>query len=762
MSLLLLWHALLAGALLAARRRIGRAAFLVAALGPVATVAWVVADGREVLDGSPVVEVLEWVPSLELVLDFKVDAYALLFLGVVGVAGSAIFLYSYRYFGPSPKVATFAGTMTLFAGAMVGLVASDHLLSVFFFWELTTITSYLLIGYDDEKAQARSSALHAALVTGAGGLAMLGGLVLLGSATGTYHLSEIVASPPEATSLIGLAWVLVLLGAATKSAQFPFHAWLPGAMAAPTPASAFLHSATMVKAGIFLVGRLAPAAEASTSWWQGTVLAMGFATMVIGGWRALQQTDLKLMLAHGTVSQLGFLFLLIGAGSPELLFGGLALLLAHAMFKASLFMVVGAIDHEAGTRDLRRLSGLLRSMPAVAAAGILAAASMAAIPFTFGFAAKEAAFDSLLHLDVWLIAAAALASVLTVAYTGRFLLGAFGPHHPDHEPAGTDAHTPRTALLWAPLSLALGGLVLGFFPGVLYPLVKDAAEVVYGEASGKLVAWPGLVPALAWSFGSLALGALLLWRRPLLDAAISGVSRVSGRLPSGEGTFRRFVAGLLSFSDRTSSLIQNGSLPFYLALIAATAVVVPSTAFIGGGPTIDLPEVGTPLELLLGVVVVVAAVTLLTVRRRFAAVLLVGAVGYGVAGLYGLLGGPDLSLTQLLVETLAVSLFAFVFRYLPADFTVPRSPRVPKIVVSVAVAAFVFVGGLITSSVQPEQPVSDTYLAESYPEAQGGNVVNVILVDFRGFDTLGEITVLVAATLGAAALVVPVLRKEDE
>ena len=762
MSALLLWHGLLGGVLLATRKRVGKLAFVIASLGPVATLAYVLAIGSGVLHGESVEEVIEWVPSLELVLDFRVDAFALVFLGVVGVAGTAIFLFAWKYFGGEPRVAQFAGTMTIFAGAMVGLVASDHLLSLFLFWELTTITSYLLIGYDDDKAQARSAALHAAVVTGVGGLAMLGGLVLLGSQSGTYTLSEIVANPPAGSDLVGLAWALILLGAVTKSAQFPFHGWLPGAMAAPTPASAFLHSATMVKAGIFLVGRLAPAAHASTEWWRPAVMAIGFATMVVGGWRALQQRDLKLMLAHGTVSQLGFLFLLLGAGKPKLLFGGLALLCAHALFKAALFMVVGAIDHEAGTRDLRRLSGLLRSMPAVALAGIGAAISMAAIPFTFGFAAKEAAFDGLLAIDVWLIAAAAAASVLTVAYTGRFLLGAFGPHDEDQEPAGLDAHTPRDFLLWSPLALAVAGLVLGLIPGALHDPVKYATIAVYGDYEGKLVVWPGLVPALGWSLGSLSVGLLLVWRREILDAAIGLVGRVTSRGPTAEGAFRAFVTGLLSFADGFSSRIQNGSLPFYLAVIASAVVVVPSTAFLSGGPLVSLPDGGDPLEIYLGIGVVAAAVAILFTRRRFAAVLLLGAVGYGVAGFFAIVGGPDLSLTQLLVETLAVALFALVLRYLPSEFTRPRTPRAPRIIVAVAVAAFVFLGGLVASSVEPANPVSDTYLADSYPEAQGGNVVNVILVDFRGFDTLGEITVLVAATLGAAALVVPVLRRERE
>ncbi len=313
--------------------------------------------------GSLTAESIAWVPSLDLVLDLRVDAYALVFLYVIAVAGICIFLYAARYFGSGPKVGTFAGTMTLFGGAMVGLVAADHLLATFLFWELTTITSYFLIGYSDQQESARSAALHAALVTGGGGLALLAGMVMIGSEAGTFTISEILANPPSASAAMGVAWALVLIGAVTKSAQFPFHGWLPGAMAAPTPASAYLHSATMVKAGIFLVGRLAPAALVAVEWWRPTVLAIGFATMIIGGWQALRQNDLKLLLAYGTVSQLGFLFLLVGAGDAKLLYGGLALLVAHALFKATLFMVVGTIDHEAGTRDLRRLSGLRTSLP---------------------------------------------------------------------------------------------------------------------------------------------------------------------------------------------------------------------------------------------------------------------------------------------------------------------------------------------------------------------------------------------------------------
>lgn len=756
---LVLIHLAVAGLLVAFRRSLGRWAFVVGAIGPMAVLTWVAVNGRGVVSGDPVTEEFTWVSTLDISIAFRVDAYALLFLVVVSGIGLPIFLYSHRYFSVSSRATTFAATMTLFAGAMVGLVAADHLLGLFVFWELTTIASYLLIGYYDQKAEARSAALHAALVTGAGGLAMLGGIVLLAGEAGTYLISEIVADPPVESGLLTLAWGLILVGAVTKSAQFPFHAWLPGAMAAPTPASAFLHSATMVKAGIFLVGRLGAAAATTVDWWQPTVLTLGFVTMVLGGWRALRQHDLKLLLAFGTVSQLGFMFLLVGSGIPELAFGGLAILLGHALFKATLFLVVGSIDHQVGTRDLRRLSGLSRTMPILFWIAIAAALSMTAMPLTLGFVAKEAGFDGLLGESVWLVAAAAVASTLTVAYTARFLVGAFGPHHSGSEPATGTRLPTRNPMLLAPGSLAVLSLALGFLPAALFPIVDTATKAITGVGkAGKLVVWPGLVPALGWSLASLTVGLLLAWRSQLVDRATAAVSRVSRRLPNADNAYRRSIPALLRFADRSSSLLQNGSLPAYVAIILLVAVFAPTVAVLRESPTLLVPQSGSLLEWILGLLIIGFSIALAFVRRRFAVVILLGGVGYGVAALYSVFGGPDLTLTQLLVETLAIALFAFVLRHLPATFSRPATARVPRLAVALVVGTFVFAAGLFVNGARSTESVSATYLADSVPEAAGGNVVNVILVDFRAFDTLGEITVLVAAALGAAGLVLPVIR----
>ncbi|MDP9020709.1 MAG: Na+/H+ antiporter subunit A, partial [Actinomycetota bacterium] len=449
LALLLALHAALALAATALGRRLGPRVFLVCALAPGATAAWAAARAAGVLDGSAITQVLPWVPGLGLDVSLRLDGFALLMVALVSGIGAVIFAYSRWYFSPRPGLGRFAGVLTAFAGSMLGVVLADNLLLLYVFWELTSITSYLLIGFEDEKGSARAAALQAILVTSAGGLAMLAGFVILGQAAGTYSLSGILADPPSG-GLVGAGLVLVLLGACTKSAQVPFHFWLPAAMAAPTPVSAYLHSATMVKAGVYLIARLAPAFAAGHVFWRPLVMGLGVATMLVGGWRALRQHDLKLLLAHGTVSQLGFMVVLVGAGIPELTFAGAALIVAHGLFKAALFMVAGIVDHQAHTRDLRVLSGLGRRMPAVAAVAAVAAASMAGVPLLLGFLSKEAAYEALLHAHLGTGGSLALAgvvagSVLTLAYGGRFLLGGFGTafgNGPGAVPVGPEVARP--------------------------------------------------------------------------------------------------------------------------------------------------------------------------------------------------------------------------------------------------------------------------------------------------------------------------------
>ncbi|MXX63950.1 MAG: DUF4040 domain-containing protein [Acidimicrobiia bacterium] len=761
MILLLLLHTAVAMVILLSGARLHRHAFRLATLAPVSTAILSFTNWSDAMDHDGRMEELTWVPGLDLVISFRLDALAVLFLAVIGITGTAIFWHAGRYFSPGPRVTRFAAIMTLFAGSMAGLVTSDDLLSLFVFWELTTVTSYLLIGYDDHVAKARSAALHAAVVTGFGGLAMLGGLVVLGMEAGSYRISDIIAGAPLSGTAAGVAWALVLLGAATKSAQFPFHGWLPAAMAAPTPASAFLHSATMVKAGIFLVGRLGVQAAESVTWWRPAVLVIGFVTMAIGAWQALRQTDLKLLLANSTVSQLGFMFLLIGSGATPLIYGGLALLASHALFKAASFLVVGTIDHETGSRDISLLSGLRSSMPLTFATAVTAAASMAALPLTFGFAAKEAAFDGLVNQGRIPVAMAAALSALTVAYTGRFMIGAFGSNLLGTGEPATARHTGNRLVLPAGF-IALLSLVLGFFPGLLDGIVTSATETVGGLGEpGYLVIWPGLVEALGWSLLSLTVGLGLVAGARRVDLTISRIRANTEAIPGAQSVFNSAIRVLLGFADRVTGTIQNGSLPAYVAIILLVAVGAPTLGVVGADIAVSVPGGATPAQATLGAVVLLSAVALALVRTRFASVLLLGAVGYGIAGLFAVAGGPDLALTQILVETLAVALFALVFRHLPARFPRVRAPAW-RAGVGAIVGLFILAAGLVATAADTNTAVADRYLADSVPEAEGANVVNTILVDFRAFDTLGEIVVLAVAAIGAAGLVRPVLRRASK
>ncbi|MEJ7845603.1 MAG: hydrogen gas-evolving membrane-bound hydrogenase subunit E [Acidimicrobiales bacterium] len=759
MLIVLAAHLAVALACAAIGGRMGRRVLLVGAIAPLTTVAWCVANAGHLLDGGVRSEELRWVDALALTVGLRADAFALLLLSLIGGVGVLVFGYASRYFGERSDLGRFAALLVGFAGAMVGIVTADNLLALATFWELTSVTSYLLIGFDDRDASARSAALQAILVTGAGGLAMLGGFIILGEAAGTYSLSAILADPPGGTA-VSVALVLVLLGAFTKSAQAPFHAWLSGAMAAPTPVSAYLHSATMVKAGVYLVARFAPAFAPLVGFWRPLVIGVGVTTMLIGGYRALRQHDLKLLLAHGTVSQLGFIMALVGAGTPELTFAGAAVLLAHGVFKASLFLVVGVVDHQAHTRDLRALTGLGRRLPALCAVAVVGVASMAGLPPLLGFVAKEAALEGYLHGGVGSIGGVALAGVvagsaLTAAYGARFLWGAFATKspHPDHEQVGPTVPRPAASFVAPAAVLAVLSVVLGLAAGVTDGLVSPAAVALdVGAADEHLLLWHGLTTALGLSLLAVAVGCVLYAGRALIERAQDRVPRI----PSSAGGYAATVNSLNRLAGRTTGIVQNGSLPVYVGVILLTAVLVPGYSLVtdtrlGEGYTFA----ESPLQVAVAAIVVAGAVGTAIAHRRFAAVLLLGSVGYGVAVLFVLQGAPDLALTQLLIETLALVLFVLVLRHLPDRFEVVRyRPRTAlRVGVAALVGIFMTAMVLVSAGARTAPPVSDQYLERALPDGGGRNVVNVILVDFRGFDTMGEITVLAVAALGIASLV---------
>jgi multicomponent Na+:H+ antiporter subunit A len=741
------------GALIGARR-LGRNAMLLGGLAPLAVLIWALAEGSGIVDGSPVASTAEWVPGLGLGIDLRADAFSLLMIVLVSGIGLLVFAYGHRYFAHSGQAGRVAGLLTLFAGAMLGVVLADNLLLLYVCWELTSVTSYLLIGIDDDEAEARSAALHALVVTGMGGLAMLGGFVLLGQAAGTYRMSELLADPPSG-STVSVAVVLVLLGAFTKSAQYPFHGWLPGAMVAPTPISAYLHSAAMVKAGIYLVARFAPA-FATVGIWRPLVLTLGLVTMVLGGLRALRPWDLKQLLAYGTISQLGFLMVLFGIGQPEATAAGAALILAHGLFKAALFMVVGIVDHEAHTRDLRRLPVFGEGWTPTKVVTVLSAASMAAVAPLAGFIAKEKAYDALLHgttNDRVVLAGIVAGSVLTVAYSARIIAAVLRPDlvaEPDG-PRPSSPHAPAVPFLLPAAVLAAATAVLGLVPGLWSDLVDAGARALDARAKAELKLWHGVNAALVLSLLTLAAGAGVFAAR----RAVAAVQERVGLGWTATGAFDRIVKGLLRLARRVTSIVQSGSLPIYAAVILTTAAVAPLTALGLGDWWSGWPEhLGRAAHLPIAAVLIGGALAATLATRRFAAALLLGVVGYGMAGLFVVHGAPDLALTQFAVETLSVVVFLLVLRRLPDRFE-RRPPALGpalRIGVSTLVGLLVLFMALASHGARTAPPVSTEMSERALTDGDGRNVVNVILVDIRGLDTLGEITVLAVAGIGITAL----------
>ncbi|HUF99201.1 MAG TPA: hydrogen gas-evolving membrane-bound hydrogenase subunit E [Ilumatobacter sp.] len=756
---LLALHCVVGISAVALHHRLSRWAFAVAAVPAFVTLVSLATRLRAVLDGEPIVEEFSWVPQLGLSFVLRVDAFAALMVLLVSGIGLLVCVYAVGYFShPKPGTGRLAGLLTLFAGAMLGVVVSDHLLAMFVFWELTTVTSYLLIGNDDWSPEARDAALMAILITGAGGLAMLAGLVIVGQAAGTYQISELATAAPLSGSAVTVGVICILIGAFTKSAQVPFSGWLPGAMVAPTPISAYLHAATMVKAGVFLMARLAPAL-ADIGPWRPLVLGVGAATMVVGGWRALRQHDLKLLLAHGTVSQLGFLTMLVGAGAYDVAQAGAVLLLAHGAFKAALFMVVGIVDHQTGTRDVRRLHGFGRGWTPVMVVGVVAAASMAGLPPLLGFIAKEKALDAATGDEQFMLVAIVAGSILTVAYSGRFVLGLLGRlGEPDADVVSRDAPVPGWGLVAPSVVLTVFTVVAGLAPVIVDRFIRASTTSLYADSHpANVKLWAGFNTALVLSGCIIAAGAVLVWRHATVSAAQDRFHTAIAWVPSNDRAFWGAMSVLARSAKHVTATVQNGSLPLYLMVILAVAALAPLGPAVSELDTWPAIVGDVPVHIPLAAVIAAGAIGAAVVRRRIAAALLLGAVGYAMAGFYVVQGAPDLALTQFAIETLATVLFVLVLRFLPRQFEAGRAAvTVPiRLAVSVAVGVSVFVLALVASAARrdvSQDQISGEMLARSVPDGKGANVVNVILVDFRGLDTMGEITVLVIAALGAVAL----------
>ena len=698
-----------------------------------------------------------WAPLLGLTFSLNADGLSLFFAVLISGIGALVVVYSGGYLAGHPQIGRFYGWLLTFMAAMLGVAFSDNLLLLYVFWELTSISSYMLIGFDHEDKTARAAALQALLVTVLGGVALLAGAVLLGIAGGSMEISVLLSRREllQSSPLFIPALILVLLGAFTKSAQFPFHFWLPNAMAAPAPVSTYLHSAAMVKAGIYLLARMSPALGGNDAWTY-IVGAVGLATLLLGGYLALSQTDLKLLLAYSTVSALGLLTLLIGLGTPHALEAAMVFMLAHALYKGALFLVAGAVDHGTGTRDLRQLGGLLHAMPKTAAAATIAALSMGGVLPLFGGIAKEMVYEVASEFGPWITFAVVAGGIFFFYIAAGTAFGPFWQRKGNASRPGDPAHIHEAPFsMWtSTMVLSLSSLVLGILPQTLAaPLAGPAASAATGADAGfELALWHGVNTALILSLLTILSGAMLYGVRVR-------VRRITGKfiIPWGpDAAYWSFLQIMNAAASGLTRFLQSGRLRYYLMIIVITLVALAGIPLIAHGgmhwPTSDLNL--RPTELGFAVLILLATVMVVRSRSILSAVAALGAVGYSVAMIYLTYGAPDLAMTQFLIETLTVILFVLVFYRLPQFKDVgSRRARFGSACVALLGGGLITALVLMAAGVQLHHPISGYFMDAAVSGAHGRNLVNIILVDFRGLDTLGETTVLAIAAIGVYAVV---------
>ena len=719
-----------------------------------------------VMAGEVILNAWDWVPEIGLNLTFRLDGLSMMFAGLILFIGLMIVIYAHYYLSPKDSVGKFYSEMMLFMAAMLGVVLSDNLLLLVVFWELTSLSSFLLVGYWSHRADARAGARQALAVTGGGGLAMLGGFVLLGQIAGTYELSAMLGKVAaiQADPMFVPALLLILIGAFTKSAQFPFHFWLPDAMAAPTPVSAYLHSATMVKAGVFLLMRMYPVL-AGSGWFEAIVTTVGLITVLFAAFIAIFKHDLKGLLAYSTVSHLGLITFLVGLGSPLAAVAAVFHVLNHATFKASLFMIAGIVDHETHSRDMRKLGGLWALMPWTATLSMVAAASMAGVPLTNGFLSKEMFFTEAVvgttGVWAWLVpAAVTLAGICSVAYSLRFVHDTYF-NGPLGDVPNTHPHEPPLGMKLPAMLLVAMCIAVGLLPAITFgPLVDVAATALAGKPLPEyhLAIWHGFNLPLLMSAIALVAGVGLY----LLLAAHKRLHRMESEAWFGRATGRQIfddlIDGLFGLAGRISARLESGSLQHYLAWTLGSAIAVVAVTVLGSGspmgtgPRELLPA--SPLAIAIWLLLAGTTLTLVaTHHQRFQSVVLVGVVGLVTSLTFVSLSAPDLALTQLSVEVVSTVLLLMGLALLPQ-----HSPRESGSLRRVRDGALALAGGAGMSWLawvlltRDHDSISWYFLDKSMPVGGGTNVVNVILVDFRGYDTFGEITVLGIAAIGVLAL----------
>lgn len=706
-------------------------------------------------EGVTVVQSWSWISSIGLEFAFRLDGLGLLFAYLILCIGLLIIIYARYYISEKDCMGRFYSYLLLFMGSMLGIVLSENIIQLVVFWELTSLSSFLLISYWQHKAEGRDGARMALAITGAGGLAMLGGMILLGHIVGSYNLTEILASGELIRSheLYTPVILLILFGVLTKSAQFPFHFWLPHAMAAPTPVSAYLHSATMVKAGIFLLARMFPALSGTTEWIV-IVSTAGMATLLLGSFVALFKHDLKGLLAYSTISHLGLITLLFGFSTPLAAVAAIFHIINHATFKASLFMVAGIVDHETGTRDMRLLRGLWAFMPHTATLAMVAAAAMAGVPLLNGFLSKEMFFERALHdatlLSLTVPILATIAGIFSVAYSARFIHNVFFngktkdlPKQP-HEP-------PRFMKIPVDILVVLC-FVVGTVP--MFTVAPILATAVVGTLQAplpeySLAIWHGFNIPLMMSFIAFFGGIYVYYKRkPLFAWYEKNISKIDARIP-----FNGLVNSVFKFSEFVTNRFDKSSQQSMVAWFTGASIFAGACGFAYGSSPLFGQREFLELDwisLIIGLILTAAAIaTVIFHHKRFKALILVGVIGLVVSLIFVKFSAPDLALTQLSVEVVTIILILLALYYMPQStpYESGKSRITRDIIISGLSGIGIFIYTLAVLS-REYTTIGNYFLENSLTGGGGTNVVNVILVDFRGFDTLGEITVLAIAGLG--------------
>ncbi len=719
-----------------------------------------------ILKGQAVSFRYEWVPTFGINLDFYLDGLSLLFCLLITGIGTLVFIYASNYLKGNPYISRFFGYLGLFVTAMLGLVSSNNIILLFVFWELTSISSFFLIGFDNENEDAQKSALTALTITGGGGLLLLGGVILMSNITETYSIKAMALNGAQIRehAWYGFIVLSIFAGAFTKSAQFPFHYWLPNAMKAPTPVSAYLHSATMVKAGIYLLARFSPILGGTTAW-QTTLLVVGACTMLYSAFHSIFRVDMKGILAYSTIAALGILVFLLGIGTKEAFIAAAVFILVHALYKAALFLVTGVVDHETGTRDIRALSGLRHVLMPVAIAGIIAAMSNAGVPLFYGFIGKDLIYEATTHEGGWsgiLLSAAAVVTNIFIGYAG-LLVGIkpfLGKIKDDH----SGLHLPSWRLWIPPLILALLSLAFGIMPQLTSNFMSRVSTAMIGRhPEVHLKLWHGVNTVFILSMLTLAGAAILYFVRRITNRELITLSSFNKLAPSA--IIDRWTIGLMRVARTYTDTMHNGYLRSYTMTIVMFMVIILSYKLFNGAPIEIHWDKLSPIsfyEVLVAVLMIGAIILSALTSSRLTAIVALSVVGYAICILYVMYGAPDLAMTQFAIDTLTVVLFVLVLFKLPPflNFTNNRI----KIRDSLVSLAFGTIVGLISIMVLNE-PVDKTvtpYYAENvYKLAKGKNVVNVILVDFRGYDTMFEIVVLAMASIGVYSLLKLKVKKSE-